>query len=600
MTTDTILHRLHENGRIRPNAPAYYVKTGDHWVPTPWQEYVQQVRQAGRALIALGVQPGQNVCILGFNTAEWVIMDLAAMLIGGAAAGIYATNSPAECQYIIDHAEANILLIEDDNQWQKIAQIRHQLPHLKHVVAMKKSPRIDDPMVLAWDSFMAKGNEIPEDEIDRRLNSLQMAQLATLIYTSGTTGPPKGVMLSHLNLAATAKNAQKLLDLGSSDSALSYLPLSHIAEQMFTIHAAITAGYQIYYAESGLKVLDNLKEVHPTLIFGVPRVWERFHAGVSAKLQEAHGARAKIADWAQKVGKQVAAIRLQGGEPSGLLALQYSIANKLVYSKVKEGVGLSRVKTCVSGAAPIAKEILEFFAGLDIYIYEVYGQSEGSGPTTTNRPGATKLGAVGQMWPESQVVIAEDGEIRVKGPNVFMGYFKQPEATAETLVDGWLLSGDLGQFDKDGYLNITGRKKEIIITSGGKNIAPKNIEAALKNLPLVAEAVVIGDKRRFLTALITLEEGAAQKFSQENGLEGQTLHNNPKLIAEIQKGIDTEVNTQFARVEHVRAFRVLPRNFTVEHGELTPTLKIKRKVINEHFKDEIESMYAEKEGSIKD
>ncbi len=600
MSSHTILHRLHENGRTRPNTPAYYVKTGDHWVPTPWHEYVKQVRQAGRALIALGVQPGQNVCILGFNTAEWVIFDLAGMLIGGAAAGIYATNSPVECQYIIEHAEASVVLVEDDKQWAKIAQVRDQLPLLKWVITMQKSPKVNDPMVLDWDAFMTKGNVTPESVIDERLNSLQAAQLATLIYTSGTTGPPKGVMLSHDNLAWTAETAQSLLKLDATDSALSYLPLSHIAEQMFTIHAAITAGYQIYFAESGLKVPDNLKEVRPTLVFGVPRVWERFHAGVSAKLAESHGIRAKIAAWAQGIGRQVVNIRNHGKEPTGLLALQYNLANKLVFSKVKEGVGLTRTKTCISGAAPIAKEVLDFFAGLDIPIYEVYGQSEGSGPTSTNYPGASRLGTVGQTWPGADVKIAEDGEILLKGRNVFMGYFKQPEATAETLINNWLHSGDLGQFDKEGYLNITGRKKEIIITSGGKNIAPKNIEAALKNLPLVAEAVVIGDKRRFLTALITLEEGVAKKFAQEHGLEGQTLHDNAKVVAEIQKGIDTEVNTQFARVEHVRAFRVLPRNFTIEDGELTPTLKIKRKVINEHFSNEIEAMYAEKEGSVKD
>jgi long-chain acyl-CoA synthetase len=591
MTANTILHRLHENAKIRPNAPAYYAKSGDNWIPASWRDYLAQVRQAARALTALGVKPGDVICILGFNRPEWVIFDLAGMLVGGAAAGIYTSNSPGEVKYILEHAEANIVLLEDQEQWEKVRQVRHELPDLSCVVMMK-GVKIDDPMVIEWDSFMARGNEIGEEVIDERLNGLKMDQLATLIYTSGTTGPPKGVMLSHENLAWTAKVAQELFDLKPSDSTLSYLPLSHIAEQMFTIHAPITVGYPVYYAESGLKVADNLKEVQPTLVFGVPRVWERFYAGVTARLKESTGVRAKIATWAQGIGRRVSALRNKGQEPTGLLALQYKVADRLVFAKVKQALGLNNIRICVSGAAPIAKEIPEFFSGLDVTIFEVYGQSEDCGPTTINRPRATKFGTTGQIWPGSEIKIAQDGEILVKGPHVFMGYYKNPEATAETLVDGWLYSGDLGYFDEEGYLIITGRKKEIIITSGGKNIAPKNIEAALKNLDLVADAVVIGEQRRYLTALLTLEEGAMSKFAQEHGLEGQEWHTHPLVIAEIQKGIDEQVNPLFARVEHVRQFRILPRNFTVEHGELTPTLKIKRRVVNEHFATEIESMYA--------
>lgn len=591
MTSDTILHRLHENGRIRPNIPAYYVKSSDHWVPTSWRDYTNEVRQAARALIALGVEPGGVVCILGFNRPEWVIMDLAAMLMGGAAAGIYTTNSPPEVKYILEHAESAAVLLENEDQWEKVRQVRADLPSLRHVIMMKGT-KIDDPMVLDWDAFMAKGDAIDEDVVDQRLQNLRLDQLATLIYTSGTTGPPKGVMLSHDNLAWTAAQAQKLLDLTYKDSVLSYLPLSHIAEQMFTIHTAITAGYQVYYAESGLKVLENLKEVQPTTIFGVPRVWERMYAGVSAELAKASGVRAKIAEWARGVGSRVTTLRNKGEEPTGLLAWQYDLAHRLVFSKVKEGIGMTNMRHCVSGAAPIAKEILDFFGSLDIIIYEVYGQSEGSGPTTVTRPGATKFGTTGQKWPGSEVKIADDGEVLLKGRNVFMGYYKNPEATAETLIDGWLHSGDLGQFDKDGYLSIIGRKKEIIITSGGKNIAPKNIEAALKNLDLVAEAVVIGEQRRYITALLTLEEDAALEFARQHGLEGQEIHKHPTLIAEIQKQIDEEVNSLFARVEQVRGFRVLPRNFSVAEGELTPTLKLKRRVINKHFAAEIEAMYA--------
>ncbi len=590
--TDTILHRLHENGRIRPNAPAYYEKIGSAWVPTSWKEYTNQVRQAARALVALGVEPGQNVAILGFNRPEWVIFDLACMMIGGAPAGIYTTNSPHECKYIVENSESSVILVENQSQWDKIAEVRDDIACLKHIVLMKGT-EIDDKMTLSWEGFMARGDEVEESVIDARMDALEQEQLATLIYTSGTTGPPKGVMLSHKNLASTASNAQGLIDLVPTDRTISYLPLSHIAEQMFSIHGAITAAYQVYYAEFSPQdhLNDNLKEVKPTVFFGVPRIFERFQAGVAAQLSEAEGVRAKLVEWARGVGTQVTALKNQSQEPGALLALQHRIADALIFSKVKEGLGLSEVRNLIVSAAPISPDILHFFASLDLPIMELYGQSEDCGPTATNRPGAIRIGSVGQAWPGSEVKIATDGEILVKGPNVFLGYLKDEEATKDTLVDGWLHSGDLGQFDGDGYLNIVGRKKEIIITSGGKNIAPKNIEGALKNLDLVSQAVVIGEKRRFLTALLTLDPEAAAKFAQEHGLEGQTLHEHPTLLAHLQKEIEDKVNSLFARVEHVRDFRVLPRDFTVEDGELTPTLKIKRRIINENFENEIESMY---------
>ncbi|MCA9945202.1 MAG: long-chain fatty acid--CoA ligase [Ardenticatenaceae bacterium] len=590
--TDTILHRLHENGRIRPNAPAYYEKIGNAWVPTSWKEYTNQVRQAARALVALGVDVGQNVTILGFNRPEWVIFDLACMMIGGAPAGIYTTNSPSECKYIVENSESSVILVENESQWDKIQQVREDLACLKHIVLMKGT-EIDDNMTLSWDGFMAKGDSVDEAEVDARMNALQDDQLATLIYTSGTTGPPKGVMLSHRNLASTAKNAQGLIDLVSSDRTISYLPLSHIAEQMFTIHAAITAAYQVYYAEYSPQehLNKNLKEVKPTVFFGVPRIFERFQAGVAAQLSQATGVKAKIAAWARSVGTKATTLHNRGQSPGGLLALQYKLAEKLVFSTVKEGLGLSEARVLIVSAAPISPDILHYFASLDMPILELYGQSEDCGPTTTNRLGAIKIGTVGQAWPGSEVKLAPDGEILVKGPNVFLGYFKNEAATENDLIDGWLHSGDLGQFDEEGYLSIVGRKKEIIITSGGKNIAPKNIEAALKNLDLVSQAVVIGEQRRFLTALITLDPEAATHFAQQNSLEGKTLHEHPTLIGHLQKEIDEKVNALFARVEHVRAFRVLPRDFTVEDGELTPTLKIKRRNINKNFSNQIESMY---------
>lgn len=591
MSGDTIIHRLHKQAQIRPQAAAYAEKVDGAWVDTSWKDYLAYVRQAGRALVALGVEPGGTVSILGFNRSEWVILDLAAMLVGGAPAGIYMTNSPLEVKYIVEHAQSSVILLEDESQWEKIRQVRDDMACLKHVVMMKNAPKIDDPMVLDWDTFMQKGNEVPETELDERLRQIKMDQLSTLIYTSGTTGPPKGVMLSHNNLTRSATNGAKLFGLTAADSALSYLPLSHVVEQAFTLQMAITVGYKVYFAESGLKVADNLKEIQPTLVFGVPRVWERFHAGIAAKLNEATGVKAKIAAWAQGVGKAAFKARNEGREPSGWLGLQYQLANKLFFAKVKEAVGLSNAKMCISGAAPIAPEILDFFTGLDLTIYEGYGLSETSGAGTINRRGATKFGSIGQEWLGCEVKLAQDGEILLKGVNVFMGYLHNQEATDKALVDGWMYSGDLGEIDDEGYVTIVGRKKEIIITSGGKNIAPKNIEAALKNLSLISQAVVIGDNRRYLTALLTLEAEAASQFAAKHGITG-ALHTNQTLIDTMQKDINEKVNSLFARVEHVRGFTVLPNDFTIESGELTPTLKIKRRVIYDNFANEIEAMYA--------
>ena len=592
MSVDTIPSRLLEQGRMHPAHPAYHVRRDGQWVPTNWRDYVGEVRQAGRALISLGVESEGTVCILGFNRPEWVIMDLAAMCIGGAPAGIYTTCSPQEVSYILDHSGASVALVENAEQWEKVKQVRADVPNLKYVVVMDGGDAIDDPMVLSWGAFLAKGQDTDDVAVDDRIAKLDPEKTATLIYTSGTTGPPKAVMLTHRNLSWTSKIAQGLVGMKTDDCTLSYLPLSHIAEQMFSIHGPITAGASIYFAESLDEVPNNVKEVQPTIFFGVPRIWEKFHAGVSGKISEAEGAKAKLLAWAMAIGHRVVAARNAGKEPTGLLALQYRLATKLIFSKLKPALGLGRARVCVSGAAPIAPEVLEFFAGLDLPIHEVYGQSEDSGPTTFNTPGRTRYGTVGPVIPGVDVRIADDGEICVRGPNVFAGYYKDKETTDDTLKNGWLHSGDLGEFDADGFLRITGRKKDIIITAGGKNITPKNIESSLKNIDVVGEAVLIGDRRKYLTAVISLDDEAIQKFAANIGADPASIHGNSELLAHIQKGVDG-VNTAFARVEHVRKFCITPRPFSVEDGELTPTLKVKRKIVHEHFADLIEAMYAE-------
>jgi long-chain acyl-CoA synthetase len=588
----TIPARLFEQARNRPTAPALYTKVGDDWIPTNWRTYADNVRQVARSFLAMELQTGNVICILGGNRAEWVETDIAAMAIGAIPAGIYQTCSPEEIQYILQHSEAPIVVVEDQAQWDKVAEVRDRLPALKKIITMR-GVEVDDEQTLSWEAFLSLGNAVMPQDVDDKIASLEEGQAATFIYTSGTTGPPKAVMLSHKNLAWTAEKAVALVEHSHEDSCLSYLPLSHIAEQMFSIHAPITAGAQVYFAESLAKMPDNLKEVQPTIFFGVPRVWEKFHAGVAAKLKLATGLKAALISFARDVGTRSSEAHCRGEELSGLHALRYKLANKLIFSKLKPALGLGRARICVSGAAPIAPDVLEFMASLDVVIHEVYGQSEDTGPTTFNLPGITRFGTVGQRIEGIEVKIAEDGEILVRGPNVFMGYYKDEAATAEALdSEGWLYSGDLGSFSRSGYLTITGRKKDIIITAGGKNIAPKNIEAGLMEHELVSQAVVIGDRRKFLSALIGLDPEASKRFLEDKGMGEMDVADHPAVEKELEAHVML-INKRFARVEHIRKFSILPRELDQANGELTPTMKIKRAIVNEKWAETIESMYAD-------
>jgi long-chain acyl-CoA synthetase len=600
MSVDTIVHRLFAQGERHGSEPAFSERvssaSGGAWKQTTYRAYADQVRQAAKSLIALGVPHGGSTCILGKNRPEWVVMAVGTMAVGGASAGIYTTSSPSEVRYIVDHTESKLVLVEDAGQLEKILKEREGMPHLQRIVLMRGAesakPAGDAGRdVLTWAEFMDAGRDVANDAFDQRLAALEPEGLAVLIYTSGTTGPPKGVMLSHRALVFVADLAAKQAQGKPGDCSISYLPLSHIAEQVFTIHGPITMASHVYFAESLDKLGEHLKDVQPHFFFGVPRVWEKFHAGITAKLRDAKGVKKALVGWAQGVGTAMTAHRCEGTQPSPLLLLQYKLATKLVFAKLKPAIGLGRATFCVSGAAPIAKEVLDLFASLDILVLEVYGQSEDCGPTSFNLPGRAKLGTVGPAVDGVEVKIAEDGEILVRGPNLFSGYAKEPEATAETLVDGWLHSGDLGSFDSKGFLSITGRKKEILITAGGKNIAPKNIEAAFKNHPLVGEAVVIGDRRKFLSCLVTLDPDAAAKFASERGISG-ALHESAEVRAELQRALDG-VNAELARVEQVKKFVVLAKPLSIEGGELTPTLKVKRKIVNEKYSDQIEAMYAE-------
>lgn len=592
---DTIPARLMRQAVRLGDDPAYFEKVEGRWAPSGWGAYAAEVAEIARGLIAMGFAPGDRLCIIGENKPEWVMMDVAAMAAGGVPAGIYATCSAEEVAYILGHAEAPFCLVEDLSQWEKVLQHADQLNALKAVVLMRGVAVPAHPLALGWQALRERGRAAPVAALVERLSALRPEAPATFIYTSGTTGPPKAVMLSHRNLTFTADIALGMVELGPGDCVLSYLPLSHIAEQMFSIHAPITAGGPVYFCSGKDHLITELVEVQPTVFFGVPRVWEKLANGMKAKLAEATGVKAKLARWATGVGLSVAEQRNHGRQPPLGERVQHKLATKLIYSKVKPKVGLGRARVCVSGAAPVSAEVLRFLAGLDIVVHEVYGQSEDCGPTTFNPPGNTRFGTVGPPMPGVEVRIADDGEVQVRGPNVFLGYFKDEAATAEALRDGWLCSGDLGSFDAEGFLRITGRKKEIIITSGGKNITPANIEAALRDQPLISQAVLIGERRHYLTALLTLDPEALGRWLRAEGRDEQVdlaKHSqDPAVLAAVQAQVDL-VNARFARVEHVRRFAVLPRELDQAQDELTPTLKVKRRKVEAGWAHLVEAMYA--------
>jgi long-chain acyl-CoA synthetase len=620
MEPTLIPHRIFEHARRRPTDAAYFTKEQGEWRPTSWQAYADHIRRAAKAMIALGIDPGGTVCILGFTRPEWVIFDVACMTIGGVPAGIYTTCSPEECEYILDHAEASLLLLEDEKQWKKIEKVRERLPSLKHIITMQGTTRIDDAQTMSWDDFMKQGTRVSEAEFEDRMSALGPDQLATLIYTSGTTGPPKGVMLSQKNLSFMASVAAELGESGPDDRLISYLPLSHIAEQNFSIHLPATTGYSIYYAESMQKLPENLKEVQPTLFLGVPRVWEKLYAGVHAELEKAKGFKKRLVEWAMTVGSRTSKFKVQGEHPRGLLAVQYFLANKLVFSKVKSAIGLGQVKMCISGAAPIAQEVLEFFASLDVVINEVYGLSETTGGLSFNRKGRVRLGSVGTAMPGVELKIADDGEVLGRGANVFMGYFKNSEATNETLLDEWILSGDIGKMDADGYLYIIDRKKHIIITAGGKNLTPANIENEIKARdPIISYVHAHGDRRPYVTALITIHPMNAVDWALERGLLDNSgtaekvksaLKNNPQArpdeLEDLMKAVTThpdlrqrivkavkEANEKLSRVEQVKRVYLLDRELSVEEDEITPTMKVKRKKVEKKFAPVFDRLYDE-------
>lgn len=590
----TMVHQLHAQASARRDQPALWTLREGAWLPVSWREYEKRVKHFALGLASLGFQPGHNLCVMGFSREEWVVADVAAMAAGGVPVGIYTTCSKEQVAYIAGHCEAHVVLVENGEYLERLLSVRSQLPKLAHVVVMDP-PETLPAGVLTYAQVMERGARADPAEYQRRLDGLKPEALATLIYTSGTTGNPKGVMLTHRNLTWTSVQLSGCARIDEGEVTLSYLPLSHIAEQVCSIHIPLLKGMQVYFARSFETVGEHLREVRPTIFFGVPRVWEKFKARAEASMAAAPPSRQKVLAWARGVATQVHAARLGGAEPGAALLAQYALAQRLVFSQLKKRIGFDRTHIFATSAAPIGREVLDFFASIDIVLREVYGQSEVTGPTTVNTEGATRLGTLGRPMSGVEVRIATDGEILVRGENVSLGYYKEAQATAELLQDGWLHSGDVGELDAQGFLRVTGRKKEIIVTSGGKKTSPAGIEAMLKDIAPVGNALVVGDNRNYLVALLALDPEAAASASEKHGWPRALadLAKNVAFLAHLRSEIETRVNPKLSRFETIKKFEVLPHDFTIEGGELTSTLKVRRKVAEQKYATTIDRLYSE-------
>ncbi|XP_053318200.1 long-chain-fatty-acid--CoA ligase ACSBG2 isoform X3 [Spea bombifrons] len=596
-------------------------KQGDQWNKITYKQYYEQCRIAAKGFIKLGLERYHGVGILGFNSAEWFIADVGAILAGGFAVGIYTTNSAEACHYVAENCEANILVVENHKQLQKILQVQDQLPHLKAIIQYKDELKEKRPNLYTWADFMQLGKDVPDSQLDQIIDSQKPNQCCTLIYTSGTTGQPKGVMLSHDNITWTATAAGKTVRLREAtdqqETVISYLPLSHIAAQMIDIWLTMKYGGATYFAQpDALKgsLANTLREVRPTAFLGVPRVWEKMQEKMKAIGAKSSTIKRKVASWAKGVGLETNLKRMNG---SSLNPMKYHMAKKLVFKKVRKALGLDRCTKCYTGAAPITKDTIEFFLSLNIPVYELYGMSESSGPHTISLPDAFRITSCGKVISGCQTKIYQPdgegaGEILFWGRHVFMGYLNMEEKTKESLDEkGWLHSGDIGKHDDKGFLFITGRIKELIITAGGENIPPVPIEDAVKeHVPIISNAMLIGDKKKFLSMLLTLKCNInADTGDPEDELTPEAIEFCLKLgskatrvsdiiggkekavYAAIQEGINTVNEMSTSNAQKIQKWLVLQRDFSIAGGELGPTMKLKRPVVLKMYNNEIESFY---------
>jgi long-chain acyl-CoA synthetase len=596
-------------------------RQGDDWRPTTWQAFHDSAAAIAAFLMEQGIQPGDKVCIVGSTGAQWCYADIGGHLAGAVTLGAYPTSTPAQLAYILDHSDTRVAFVEGAEQVDKLLSVRGELPRLERVCVWNHEGL--DQLVADSDwlvSFADALSRTPDRaRIDERVAAIDPESTAIIIYTSGTTGPPKGAMLSHRNILALLDSLQRTTEMDRDDTSFAFLPMAHAAERNVGFYMRINHGTTVYFATSIASVLDEVQSARPTVFGSVPRIFEKAYGRIMGQVESAPPMRQKIFRWAERVGREVVRRWQRGDSAPRHLRLQHQLADRLVFSKIRSVFG-GQVRHFVTGAAPIALEILEFFWAAGFPIYEVYGMTECTAVSHGNRPGDIRLGSVGRPLPWAEVRIAEDGEILVRGACVFQGYYKNPEATAETIdAEGWLHTGDIGKMDSEGYLYIVDRKKHIIITSGGKNLTPANIENEIKAAdPMISQVHAHGDKRAYLTALITLGPAESVEYARARGMVGAAeaerilaaLRENPlgqpeglsvimdKVVADTElmariAGAVRRANRELARVEGIKRVHILAREFSMAEDEITPTLKVKRKNIEIRYADIFDRLYSD-------
>ena len=575
--------------------PCVCYKKEGKYIPISWREMQTVVTKLGLGLISLGVKPKEIVALFSENCWEWIAADLAVQSIGAADAPIYATNSGPEAAYIINDSGSKVVFVSDKEHLDRILSVKSELKGVKHIITFDVI-ETKEKNILSMEEVMRMGEETKDkDAFEKRLCDIDPEELATLIYTSGTTGQPKGVMLTHNNFVSNIMQgyaSHPIID--HKDTALSFLPWSHSLGRTISLYLMFHIGAVNYLAESFSTVLQNMQETRPTLIVSVPRLFEKLHSGILSQVEKAGPLKKKLFFWSTAVADRAVDYKVQNKTTPPVLELQYALADKMVFSKLRAALGLDKVRIFISGGGAIAVEIDRFFNGIGIPVHNGYGLTETTPVTNVNRFDIFEFGSVGPTFPDTLVKIAEDGEILIKGPQVMKGYYNKTEETKAVFTkDGWFMTGDIGKIDERGCLYITDRKKDIIVTAGGKNISPQNIENTLAADLFVEQSVVIGEGRKFLSALIVPNFAELTAYAKNQGISfdaNEDLVNKPEIIAFYDEKIK-QLMKNYARVEQLRRFTLLPREFSIESGELTPTLKMKRKVINNNYEALIEKMY---------
>jgi len=594
----TMLSRIEGLAKSKGGEDAIHDRNADgDWVHTTWAEYWDSIRRVGKGLMSLGLQPEDCVAIVGANRRDWVICQHGINAVQGIPAPLYTTLLPEQMAYIISNAQSKIVICDDQTQLDKYISIAKGDSTIEHIVTMDDLAS-SDPRVITLAALMEKGDSVSDAELDARLGAVKMDDVALLIYTSGTTGLPKGAMLTHNGIDLIAKAVAEVFPslLETKTRTVSYLPLCHAAEQGMTNFAGLMVEAETYYCSDLTLIKDYLVEVHPTIFLAVPRVWEKFEAALRGKLAESTGIKAKLASWARAT--ELAAFKQEAATGRPVSSFSRNLANKLVISKIKEALGLDELQVALSGAAPISVSTLEFFASIGLPIHEGYGMTETTAFASVQPYGKLRFGTIGKPLPGVEAKIADDGEILLKGINMVKGYLRLPEKTAELYSgDEWMHTGDLGAIDQDGYISITGRKKDLIITAGGKNVAPAEMEGYLQAIPGVGQAVVVGDRQPYLSALIVLDPEALPELEVASQISGLSDVATAARNADVKRYIEAEMqevcNSKVARYQTIKKIQILPAVFSVDGGELTPTLKVKRNIVNEKYASEIANFYAE-------